>query len=56
MDIGRPPDDPDTCGVAGAQILTGAGDVLLHIAGDLALEGVDLRDGLSLEQQTSAGR
>lgn len=48
MDIGRPPDDPDTRRIAGAQSLAGAGDVLLHIAGDLALEGVDLRDGLSL--------
>ena len=48
VDIGRPPDDPDTRRIAGAQGLAGAGDVLLHIAGDLALEGVDLRDGLSL--------
>ena len=48
MDIGRPPDDPNTCGVAGAQSLTGARNVLLHIAGDLTLEGVYLRDGLSL--------
>ena len=48
MDIGRPPDDPDTRRIAGAQILTGAGDVLLHIAGNLALEGVDLCDGLAL--------
>lgn len=49
MDIGRPPGDPGyppyrRC----AEPLAGAGDVLLHIAGDLALEGVDLRDGLSL--------
>ena len=48
MDIDRPPDDPDTRRIAGAQGLAGAGDVLLHIAGDLALEGVDLGDGLSL--------
>ena len=48
MDIGRPPDDPNTCGVAGAQSLTGARNVLLHIAGDLTLEGVYLGDGLSL--------
>ena len=48
VDIGRPPDDPDTRRIAGAQILTGAGDVLLHIAGDLALEGVDLGDSVAL--------
>ena len=47
MDIGRPPDDPDTRRIAGAQGLAGAGDVLLHIAGDLSLEGVDLCDGLA---------
>ena len=32
MDIGRPPDDPNTCGVAGAQSLTGARNVLLHLS------------------------
>ena len=48
MDIGRPPDDPDTRRIAGAQSLAGAGDVLLHIAGDLTLEGVDLGDSVAL--------
>ena len=48
VDIGRPPDDPDTRCIAGAQGLAGAGDVLLHIAGDLALEGVYLGDSVAL--------
>ena len=48
VDIGRPPDDPDTRRIAGAQGLAGAGDVLLHIAGDLTLEGVYLGDSVAL--------
>ena len=48
MNIGRAPNDPNACCVPCAQSLARAGNVFLHIAGDFALEGVDLGNGLTL--------